>query len=275
MKKIELFSLVVLMLSMTIACQKSTQNTEKPAEVSTEQEENDNNTIPDGHNSRISLDWNGIYQGAVPCADCEGIQTKIILFKDGTFERTMIYLGRSEERFVDKGNFEWNADNSSITLLSEKYPGQQYMVGENVLFHLDQEGNRITGDLADHYKLKKNKTDTALEDKTWVLIELLGQPIDSQEARSTMSLKFMSDRGLLAGSDGCNRFNGPYELLNGNRFKAGPFATTLMACENMDNAKAYLDVLEKSDTYILTDSLLSITKARMAPMAKFKMKEEE
>ena len=34
------------------------------------------------HNSMNSLDWEGIYTGLLPCADCEGIQTVIKLNRD-------------------------------------------------------------------------------------------------------------------------------------------------------------------------------------------------
>jgi len=40
---------------------------------------------------------------------------------------------------------------SKITLSD----GSKYLVGENQLFMLDNEGNRISGELAEHYILKK------------------------------------------------------------------------------------------------------------------------
>lgn len=33
-------------------------------------------------NSMTSVDWVGSYQGILPCADCEGIKTQIVLNKD-------------------------------------------------------------------------------------------------------------------------------------------------------------------------------------------------
>ena len=39
-------------------------------------------TMPDS--SATSLDWEGVYRGVVPCADCEGIVTTITLRRDGT-----------------------------------------------------------------------------------------------------------------------------------------------------------------------------------------------
>ena len=36
------------------------------------------------HNSQNSLDWAGVYQGILPCADCEGFDTVITLNWDET-----------------------------------------------------------------------------------------------------------------------------------------------------------------------------------------------
>lgn len=35
--------------------------------------------MTEGDNSRNSLDWEGTYKGILPCADCEGIETMVIL----------------------------------------------------------------------------------------------------------------------------------------------------------------------------------------------------
>lgn len=42
-----------------------------------------------------------------------------------------------------------------ITLLEMEGAPGKYQVGENQLWHLDENGNRIEGDLADRYILKK------------------------------------------------------------------------------------------------------------------------
>ena len=46
------------------------------------------------HNSRNSLNWAGVYAGTLPCADCPGIQTRLTLGNDGTFEKQSRYLDR-------------------------------------------------------------------------------------------------------------------------------------------------------------------------------------
>ena len=92
------------------------------------------------HNSRNSLDWAGTYSGVVPCADCEGIRTTVTLNADGTFERELVYLGRSAGPLRDAGRFTWNEAGSVVTLVPPEGTTQMYQVGENRLFHLDQAG---------------------------------------------------------------------------------------------------------------------------------------
>lgn len=112
--------------------------------------------VPDGaHNSRNALDWSGSYRGVLPCADCEGIETTVSLQSTGAYTRTIRYVGKSDRAFVEEGVFRWNPEGSSVILQIDDGSEQMYKVGENVLFHLDREGKRITGDLADRYQLLK------------------------------------------------------------------------------------------------------------------------
>ena len=106
------------------------------------------------HNSRNSLDWDGVYTGILPCADCEGIKVTLTLNSDETYEKSYLYLGKSETPFVFLGTFQWNDARSQITLPRDEFP-ITYKVGEGKLFQLDIHGNPITGDFADMYILTK------------------------------------------------------------------------------------------------------------------------
>ena len=107
-------------------------------------------------NSRNALDWAGTYRGITPCADCEGIETEIVLTYDETYVVKTKYLGKDDQFFVEEGRFRWNAQGSAIILDRDMQSGaRQYLVGENRLFQLDMQGNRIRGPLADHYIIKK------------------------------------------------------------------------------------------------------------------------
>jgi len=107
------------------------------------------------HNSRNSLDYEGTYTGTMPCADCSGIEVELTLKGDNYTLKTT-YLGKEDKGqnvFTQNGQYTWNTAGSIITLDNDK--DQQYQVGENKLISLDQQGKRITGELADMYILMK------------------------------------------------------------------------------------------------------------------------
>lgn len=104
-------------------------------------------------NSQTSLDWNGTYKGVLPCADCNGIETTIHLNSNLSYTLTEKYLEKSDKIFKSKGRFEWNDKGSKISLIDDK--SKKFQVGENKLFKLDQNGERIYGKLEENYILKK------------------------------------------------------------------------------------------------------------------------
>ena len=96
----------------------------------------------DEHNAKNSLDYLGTYKGTLPCADCEGIETEIILSKD-------------EKVFEELGDFTWQEDGNTMSLEGIDSEPTLYFVSENKLIQLDQEGNKIEGNLAKNYELLK------------------------------------------------------------------------------------------------------------------------
>jgi len=225
--------------------------------------------VTDSHNSRNSLDWNGVYEGTLPCADCEGIQTSITLMHDLTFIRSRVYLGRDDQIFSDQGKFTWDDLGLVITLVAEDGDTQSYQVGENVLFYMDQEGNRIDGDLAEKYRLKKNRTDSRLEMKKWILTELKGQSLDTVNLPQQPFLILSLNR--FSGNASCNNIFGSYELKEGDHISFGTVGSTMMACLDMTTEMAFLEILKKVDNYSVADSTLSLTRGRMASLLRFKL----
>lgn len=121
----------------------------------TQNQENDtvSEYIDTEHTSQNSLDWQGTYEGTIPCADCPGIKTIVTLKDNGIFAHSAEYLER-DLIAADSGSFVWH-DNGNVVHLKGENTDVQYQVGENQLFQLDQEGQRITGELAENYILKK------------------------------------------------------------------------------------------------------------------------
>lgn len=122
---------------------------------SDKKESDEDNTI-DIHTSENTLDWAGAYKGILPCADCEGIETVLELNNDKTYLLQTRYLGVGDEKQIEeKGTFVWDKSGQKIQLSNKQAPNQ-YKIGEDVIWHLDSNGEIITGDLAVYYILRKH-----------------------------------------------------------------------------------------------------------------------
>ncbi|GHV00379.1 lipoprotein [Bacteroidia bacterium] len=115
--------------------------------------QNDQNieSINDGHNAQNSLDYQGVYTGTLPTASGEGMIVTLTL-GDSTYVRNTEY---KKGVFEDKGAYKWKEDGSTIVLEGITGAPDSYFVSENYIVQLDMEGNRVEGDLADLYILKK------------------------------------------------------------------------------------------------------------------------
>jgi uncharacterized lipoprotein NlpE involved in copper resistance len=143
-----------LLLCTTILA--SCQNEKEQELVSADSTKADGVAVKvDGATAENSLDVVGTYTGILPCADCEGIETVIELRSDSTYTRTVTYLGKKEKnRFSGTGKWSW-INGFTITLGSSAEGPAMYDVAENKLIQLDMAGNRIMGELASKYELKK------------------------------------------------------------------------------------------------------------------------
>lgn len=133
-----------------VSCKKTIQENNTAEQIiNTEQ-------VPDMHTSEIALDWQGVYRGVLPCADCEGIVTTVKLNDDTTYVITRLYLGKDEKTFEETGTFQWTEDGNGIVLKEKvKDSPTLFKVGENRLLHLSQDGEVIEGELAERYILRK------------------------------------------------------------------------------------------------------------------------
>lgn len=121
-----------------------------------DKKESEENYIIDMHTSENALDWAGAYKGILPCADCEGIETVLELNNNKTYLLQTRYLGVGDEKQIEeKGTFVWDKSGKKIQLSNKQAPNQ-YKIGEDVIWHLDLNGEIITGDLAVYYILRKH-----------------------------------------------------------------------------------------------------------------------
>jgi heat shock protein HslJ/uncharacterized lipoprotein NlpE involved in copper resistance len=229
--------------------------------------------IPDS--SATSLDWEGTYRGVVPCADCEGIETTITLANDGSYRLEARYLGKSDGAFEEQGFFTWKPEGNVIALEGLTNRPVLYLVGEHHLLQLDLAGKRITGPLADHYRLAKiggqpgPPETVALTGTTWDLTELNGKSVVAGGGGKTPYLLLFTEGNRLQGFGGCNQFIGSYEVQQGMRIVFHGIAATLKACPEMEVESQLFKALETVDYSALKGRRLSLHKARMAPLARF------
>lgn len=215
--------------------------------------------LPTADNSQTSLDWNGTYKGILPCADCVGIETQIRLENNLSYTKTEKYLGKSDSLFKSQGQFEWNDAGSKIYL--NKDQKQTYQVGENKLFALDQNGERITGSLEDQYILNKLYKNNQWLETYWKLTEIDGNPIDTASLQNEAHLVFRVNDSLVAGSGGCNRLSGSYSLKPNQGIAFSQMRSTMMACKNMSVEQELNKALQTVSQYkIQNDSLKFLNK---------------
>jgi heat shock protein HslJ len=223
--------------------------------------------MPDS--SRTSVDWEGSYRGVVPCADCEGIDTEITLRGDSTYVLWTRYLGTDDAGAEWRGTFAWDAAGATITLAGIADGPSRYLVGENVLVQLDRNGQRITGGLADRYRLAK-AVPTALVGTTWKLVELEGRPLPAVASEQVPRLRLVTDGAQVQGFGGCNNFTGGFEAVEAQqRLRFSRVASTLRACPEIETEAAFLRALGTVDNYAIRGTTLSLAKARMAPLLRF------
>ena len=242
----------------------------------------------DEHNAKNSLDYIGTYKGFLPCADCEAIETTIALNEDSYIKET-VYKGKSNEVFKETGKYTWNEAGNTITLSGSEAPNQ-YFVGEGVLFHLDADGKRIEGDLADSYRLsriqisepvapvQKEEVKTKeiakvdLKNSKWRLVKLNGKTIQKNtDTKKEFGINFNPD-GRFSAFAGCNNMMGSYKLKEEvSRIEFSKVASTMMACEDMVTEQEFAKVLETVDNYNFDGKTLKLNKARMAPLAEFEI----
>lgn len=95
---------------------------------------------------------------------------------------------------------------------------------------------------------------------SWVLIELNGKKIDSENSNgNSPSLDIDGNMGKISGSGGCNRIMGSVNII-GEKIEFGMIASTMMACPNMEIEREFLTIIsEKKMEYRIKDANLYMT----------------
>ena len=212
--------------------------------------------------------WMGMYRGTLPCADCEGILTKVVLNQDMTYQKTMKYLGKEDTVFRQSGSFVWNDSKDEVTLQGENEANRYQLDGEK-LIQLDADGNRIEGELAENYEFEKVLYDSTIKEKYWKLIELNGRAVTMDEDQEREAHFMLKQDNQVTSYSGCNVLGGTYYLDEGFRIQFTDLAATMSICPESEKEREFLDVLNTTDNYSHHGDTLTLNKARMAPLAVF------
>jgi heat shock protein HslJ len=197
----------------------------------------------DMHTSQNSLDWAGVYEGLLPCADCPGVKTRLTLKRDGSYELSTQYLDRQVAPRTVHGRFSWNAGGNAIAL-DANGGGQRFAVGEGRLSQLDRDGSS-TGTPASNRVLTLVSTATTatppatalvptLEAHRWTLesaTDAQGRRAEAVSSAPGHPFVFDFSGPRLSVQGGCNRMTGGYQIDAAGQLSVGRMAATTMACE--------------------------------------------
>lgn len=112
-----------------------------------------------------------------------------------------------------------------------------------------------------------------ITEKKWKLIELEGRSIPDKVNNKEPFIQLQENDHRFSASGGCNGLGGTFELKGNNRIRFTPGPSTMMACANMEIEQGLIKALETADNYTVSGNQLSLNKARMAPLARFRLME--
>ena len=107
MKKSLFLSVLIALTGMS--CKEETKDSSESSLLDSTE------VIADGHNAMNALDYQGVYYGVLPCADCEGIETTITI-SAATYTKEVLYRGKSKAIETEQGSYSWNKEGNTITL---------------------------------------------------------------------------------------------------------------------------------------------------------------
>ncbi|WP_418122586.1 META domain-containing protein [Chryseobacterium sp. PTM-20240506] len=118
----------------------------------------------------------------------------------------------------------------------------------------------------------KNSND--ITGKTWKLIEINGQPIQLKNPKNNPYFKLNMTDMRYEGNAGCNGLGGTFEIKQDiMRIKFNQGISTMMACDDLEIEQRFTKALLAADNYSVSGKILSLNKAKMAPLAKFVLQE--
>jgi uncharacterized lipoprotein YbaY/heat shock protein HslJ len=114
-----------------------------------------------------------------------------------------------------------------------------------------------------------------LEGTNWKLTHLGGKPVVVKGAQREPNLVLDSEKRSLAGSGGCNRIAGKYEIID-QRIGFGTIASTKMACpDGMDTEQAFIEMLSQVRVWKVLGKTLELYDGQGKQLARFEASPRE
>lgn len=136
-------SVVLMATAALMGCQDKDAEVVQPAETAQV-------VVEAAHSARTSLDWNGIYQGTVPCEDCAGTDLLLELKMDGQYSMGRSYVDKMSATVMEEGAIAWNDAGNTVQVGEYRF-----FVAENQLFLVDQDDQRMMDEEGNSYALAK------------------------------------------------------------------------------------------------------------------------
>ena len=114
-------------------------------------------TIADHHNAKNSLDYEGTYEGILPCikSDCKEIELSLKLMPDNMFVYSTKRLGVDKEELMTTGTYHFEADGNTIVLEQIANVPNSFFISEGKIYQLDKDQKKIEGTDAEKFILLK------------------------------------------------------------------------------------------------------------------------
>ena len=100
--------------------------------------------------AQASASLTGTFAGTLPCADCAGIDSTLVLTADGKYHLTDAYQDKDHSSFISEGNYSLESGGKTLHLRpsnKDEYDGYYAIVSPTQLTMLDREGKAIEGQL--------------------------------------------------------------------------------------------------------------------------------
>ncbi len=154
MKKISIATVFASFILFS-SCGKETKTVSNP---STNDSVQTTETVVDGHNAQNSLDYEGVYEGTLPCikSDCKEIELSLELKPDNYYIYATKRLGVDQEPSYTTGTYHFEKDGNTIVLDEIANVPNSFFISEGKIYQLDKNQQKIEGPNADKFILTKN-----------------------------------------------------------------------------------------------------------------------